>query len=155
MHAKVGFRFRVAGLVILVAIAPLMAQTSIPAEFRGDWVPQTANCNSPLKLAVTETTLSLVNGTDTQSWGNVGLPTTFFGPDYNGISVVALPDFDGSQPFTVYFNADEKKNVTKVSIYTEAPVLKNPELAKMQAAAKHLANRFPLNDAPLKRCNAP
>jgi hypothetical protein len=106
-------------------------------------------------LHVTETTLSLVNGPDSQSWGNVGVPTTFFGPDYNGISVVALPDFDGSQPFTVYFNADEKKGVTKVSIYTEAPVSRNPGLAKIQAAAKKLASRFPLNDAPLKRCAAP
>jgi hypothetical protein len=152
-----GTDVRVPALVAVIFLAgvQLLAQTSIPAEFRGDWVPQTAACGSAVKLRVAEATLTLVNGADSQSWGNVGVPTSFFGPDYNGISVVALPDFDASQPFTVYFNADEKKGVTKVNIYTEIPGPTNPQLAKIQAAAKKLATRFPLNDVPLKKCQAP
>jgi hypothetical protein len=139
---------------ILLAGVELLAQASIPAEFRGDWVPEAAACGSALKLRVAEATLTLANGADSQSWGNVGVPTSFFGPDYAGISVVALPDFDGSQPFTVYFNADERKGVTKVNIYTETPGPVNPQLARIQAAAKKLTTRFPLNDVPLKRCPA-
>jgi hypothetical protein len=140
---------------ILLAGLQLLAQSSIPPEFRGDWVPQTASCGSAVKLQVAEATLTLVNGADSQSWGNVGLPTSFFGPDYAGISVVALPDFDASQPFTVYFNADEKKGVTKVNIYTAMPGPMNPEVTKIQAAAKKRATRFPLNDVPLKKCPTP
>lgn len=137
---------------VLFAGASLVARDTIPSEFRGDWVPQKAECASAVKLRVEEATLTLVNGADSQSWGNVGVPTSFFGPDYQGISAVALPDFDASQPFTVYFNADEKKGVTKVSIYSEMKGPMNPQVAKIQAAAKKLASRFPLNDLPLKKC---
>lgn len=153
MTVNMGAWVRAAAVAaILLAGVQLLAQTSMPAELRGDWVPQTAGCGSPLKLRVAEATLTLVNGADSQSWGNVGVPTTFFGPDYRGISVVALPDFDASQPFTVYFNADEKNGVTKVNIDTEVRGPMNPELARIQAAAKKLATRFPLNDVPLKKC---
>jgi hypothetical protein len=141
--------------VVVLAGGQALAQTPIPAEFRGDWVPQKAECTSAVKLRVAEATLTLINGADTQSWGNVGVPTSFFGPDYQGISAVALPDFDGSQPFTVYFNADEKKGVTKVNIYTEMKGPMNPAVAKIQAAAKTLATRFPINDLPLKKCPGP
>ena len=51
--------------------------------------------------------------------GDVAVPTTSFGPDYTGISIVALPDVEGSQPFTVHFNVDGRTGVTKVNIYTE------------------------------------
>jgi hypothetical protein len=139
---------------MLVVGVELLAQTPIPAQFRGDWVPQTAECTSPVKLRVADATLTLINGADSQAWGNVGVPTSFFGPDYHGISVVALPDFDGTQPFTVYFNADEKKGVTKVEIYTEMKGKLNPVQAKLQADAKRLATRFPLNSLPLKKCPA-
>jgi hypothetical protein len=137
---------------VLFAGASLVARDTIPSEFRGDWVPQKAECTSAVKLRVAEETLTLMNGADSQSWGNVGVPTSFFGPDYQGISAVALPDFDASQPFTVYFNVDEKKGVTKVSIYSEMKGPMNPQVAKIQAAAKKLASRFPLNDLPLKKC---
>jgi hypothetical protein len=137
---------------VLFAGSSLVARDTIPSEFRGDWVPQKAECTSAVKLRVAEETLTLINGADSQSWGNVGVPTSFFGPDYQGISAVALPDFDASQPFTVYFNVDEKKGVTKVSIYSEMKGPMNPQVAKIQAAAKKLAARFPLNDLPLKKC---
>jgi hypothetical protein len=138
--------------VVVLAGVPLLARDTIPAEFRGDWVPQQADCASAVKLRVAEATLTLINAADTQSWGNVGVPTSFFGPDYQGISAVALPDYDGSQPFTVYFNADEKRGVTKVNIYVEMKGPMNPKAAKFQAAAKKLATRFPINDLPLKKC---
>ncbi len=138
------------GAFLLAAHAS--AQTAIPAEFHGDWVPQTASCQSPARLRVAQGTLTLINGKDSQAWDNVGLPASFFGPDYSGISIVALPDFDGEQPFTVYFNADEKKGVTKVNIYSEMRGPMNPQVAAIQAAAKKLATRFPLNDLALKKC---
>jgi hypothetical protein len=137
----------IAGLLV----ATLHLQV-IPAEFRGDWVPRTATCESAVRFRVTETELILVNGKDSQAWGNVGVPTSFFGPDYKGISAVALPDFDKDQPFTVYFNADEKRGVTIVEIYSEMKGPMNAQVAAIQAAAKKLAARFPLNKVPLKKC---
>ena len=52
----------------------------------------------------------------------------------------------------MFFNADEKKGVTGVSIYTEMSGPMNPQLAAIQAAAKNLAARFPLSDVPLRKC---
>jgi hypothetical protein len=150
-------------LTVVAATAALCAgssagavvlQSELPAQFRGDWVPQTADCAGPVRFRVAEKTLTLVNGKDAQTWNNVALPTSYFGPDYRGISVVAIPDFDNSQPFLVYFNADEKKGVTKVEIYVEMKGNTNPEVARIQAAAKRLATRFPLNNMPLRKCPA-
>jgi hypothetical protein len=153
MFADTSARVRaVAAAAVLLGAAHVLAQASIPAEFRGDWAPEAADCGSGVRLRVAEGTLTLINGKDTQTWGNVGVPTTFFGPDYTGISVVALPDFDASQPFTVYFNVDEKKGVTTVNIYSEMRGPMNPQVAAIQAAARKLAARFPLNDVPLKKC---
>jgi hypothetical protein len=139
-------------MALVLAAAPTAAQSTIPTEFQGDWVLQTASCQAALKFRVAPTTLTLVNGADTQSWGNVGMPPGFFGPDYQGISVVALPDFDKTQPFTVYFNADEKKGVARVEIFVEMRGRLNPQVAALQAAARRLAMRFPLNNLPLKKC---
>jgi len=153
MFADTSARVRaVAAAAVLLGAAHVLAQASIPPEFHGDWAPAAAECKSGVRLRVAEGTLTLINGQDTQTWGNVGVPTTFFGPDYTGISVVALPDFDASQPFTAYFNADEKKGVTKVNIYNEMRGPMNPQVAAIQAAARKLAARFPLNDVPLKKC---
>ena len=151
------------GLSIVVSLfltisTPLGAQTTppggqaIPAEFRGDWVPATAACDSPLRFRAAAAQLTLINRTDTQTWGNLGVPAGFFGPTYKGISVVALPEYDTSQPFTVYFNADEQRGVTKLHIYEESKGPMNAQLAAIQAAAKKLEQRFPLTGVPLKKC---
>ena len=145
-------RLAIALAALVLGAAPAAAQSTIPAEFQGDWVLQTASCQAALRFRVAPATLTLVNGADTQTWGNVGVPASFFGPDYRGISVVALPDFDTTQPFTVYFNADEKKGVTRVEIFVEMQGRLNPQVAALQAAARRLALRFPLNNLPLRRC---
>ena len=128
-------------------------QDAIPPQFHGDWVAQKAICDSaPARLRVAGGNLTLINGKDSQTWANVAVPTSFFGPDYRGISVVAIPDFDRTQPFTVYFNENEKKGVTRVEIYVPMQGPTNPQLAKIQGAAKALATRFPVNNVLLKHC---
>jgi hypothetical protein len=138
--------------VATILAAALQAQAGIPADARGDWVKQAGTCEAVVRLRIGETTLTLINGVDSQTWGNVGVPTSFFGPDYAGITTVLLPDFDGLAPFTVYVNADEQKGVVKVSIYHEMAGQLPPAVVAMQAAAKKLAARFPLSDVPLKKC---
>ena len=131
------------------------AQDKVPAAFQGDWVPASGNCQSPARFRVTEDKMTLINGKDSAVYGDIAIAHSFFVQDYQGISVVAMPDFNsGNPPFTVYFNADEKKDVTKVEIYTEMKGPQNAQVKAIQTAAKKLADRFPLNKIPLKKCPA-
>jgi hypothetical protein len=146
-------RSALAAAVMALSVQPALAD-AIPAEFRGEWVAASGDCKAAERLQVGDATLTLINGKDSQTYGNVGLPTSFFGPDYTGISVVAMPDVDsGNSPFTVYFNDDEKKGVTRVEIYVEMKGPQNAQVKAIQDAAKKLAGRFPaLNQTPLKKC---
>lgn len=131
------------------------AEETMEAELQGDWVAEKATCESPVRFRVAETRMTLINGKDSASYGDIGIARTFFGPDYAGISVAAMPELNsGNSPFTVYFNADEKKGVTKLEIYQEIKGPQNAQLKAIQAAAKKLSERFPLNNIPLKQCAA-
>jgi len=148
----------VLGTALLFAAATAIttqAQDKVPPQFQGDWVPVTAACTSAVRFRVAESRMTLINAADKADYGDLGLSSSFFGPEYNGISVVYLPELNGNNPpFTVYFNADEKKGITKVDIYTEMPGPMNAPGRALQAAAKKLATRFPLNKVPLKKCPA-
>lgn len=97
--------------------------------------------------------MTLINGADKAEYGNPGTTASYFGESYQGISVVFLPELNGGNPpFTVFFNADEKKGVTKLDIYTYMPGPLNGPGKISQAAAKKLATRFPVNKVPLKKC---
>jgi hypothetical protein len=147
--------------LVLVLCALAVAQEvhgqTAAADFLGDWVPASADCaGSKLRLRVGETQMTLMNGKDEAAFGNVAWPTTYFGPDYQGISAVAIPDGDsGNQLFSVYFNADEKKGVTKL-VFEEGVERPEPQFApynEIFRKAKALKARFPLTDE-LKRCAA-
>jgi len=148
-----GCAFAVAAAMLLLGTQSAVAGDKVPAEFQGDWVPATATCQSPARFRVAEERMTLINGKDSVSYGDIDIATGFFGPDYQGISVVALPDNEtGNAPFTVYFNADEKKGVTQLDIYQEMKGPQNAQIKAIQAAAKKLSERFPLNRIPLKKC---
>lgn len=144
-------------VVLAVSAAAPAAFAGEPAaeQFRGDWVPASAKCNSPLRFRVGSLQVTLINGTDSMSYGNLGWPTTFFGPDYAGIVVTAMPEIDsGDSPFTIFFNADERRGVTKLSIL-QGEESKAPGMArynKIVRTAQALNKRFPLDNVPLKRC---
>lgn len=143
----------VASMFVAVAAGYASAQGKVPAEFQGDWVPATGACTSLVRFRVAESSMTLINGKDTATYGNLGTTATYFGNEYNGIFVVFLPELDsGNPPFTAFFNADEKKGVTKVDIYTEMPGPMNAPGRALQAAAKKLATRFPVNKIALKKC---
>lgn len=128
----------------------------VPAEFIGDWVPAKVTCDSTVRFRAEGTRFTLINGKDSQSYGNLFMSASYFGPDYSGISKVVVPDSDTNDPpFMAFFNYDEKKGVALLDIYTAGPVSPHAVLAAQQMAHKKLAQRFPpLNNNPLKKCAA-
>ena len=128
-----------ARLGVLAAFAfPLLAKAqtdAIPADQLGVWVPAKSDCKSPLMLELAPKSMTLVNGKDRVSYGNVGLTYSYFGNSYQGIQIAAMADWDKIQPVTVIFNAGEKKGQAQILVDDAA-----------------LKKRFPLDKAMLKRC---
>jgi hypothetical protein len=150
-------RIGLAALAGLVALGPrpAIAQDPMPPEFQGDWVAATATCQAPARFRVTESRFTLINGRDSQEYGDLEIASGYFGPEYNGIQQVAIAEFNGDQPFRATFNAGEKKNAVVLEIYTEMQGVTNPTVLAIQAKAKRLSQRFPLNNVVLKKCASP
>ena len=99
-------RLHVLAGLLLGARAVAAHAEAVPAEYRGDWVPTTANCASPLRLRMTAAEAVLINGQDQAAYGHIGWPSGYFGEAYSGITVVGIPELDGGNaPFTIFFNA--------------------------------------------------
>jgi len=131
------------------------AEPPVPVEFRGEWAAP-GRCGSGVRMRVTDIQLILINGTDSAAYGDIAWPTTFFGPDYDGISRVAIPEFGSMEsPFTVFFNADEKRGDAKVYIGPLNVLLGNAPYNRLTAANRALAARFPFGMAILRKCPAP
>ena len=127
---------RIALLAAVLTPPASLAQTDvIPADQLGAWVPAKADCKSALKLELAPKTMTLTNGKDRVSQGNVGLSYSYFGNSYQGIQFAAMADWDKTQPFTVILNAEEKKGRAQLLVDNAA-----------------LKKRFPLDKAKLKRC---
>ena len=78
----------------------------------------------------------------------------FFGPGYSGIMAVLITEFSGQQPLTATFNVGEKKGAAQVEFAPPMPGKSNPQMAAYNARinALKLAQRFPLDKVPLKKC---
>jgi len=128
---------------------------AVPAQYQGKWVPQKANCDSAARVVVAADKLTLSNGNDSQAIGGIEMAGPgFFPPGYNGIQAVLITEFDGHQPATATFNANEKKGVALVEFAPVQPGKGNPQLNAYNAhiTKLNLAKRFPLNKVPLKKC---
>jgi len=141
-------------LAAALVVSTVFAANPAPAPLQGAWVPASAGCDSPLRIQVAANQLTLVNGADKQALGgNEMAGPGYFPPGYRGIEAVLITEFDGHQPATMTFNADEKRGVARIEFSSvtpgPGPALKalNAHLAKL-----NLAKRFPLNKAALKKC---
>jgi hypothetical protein len=139
-------------LLAVCSFPVLAVHAPSPDALRGDWVPASAKCDSSLRFRVAADTFELVNGTDRQSYGDLEWPSGYFGPDYQGIGVVAIPEFEGKQPFTVFFNDGEKKGTAKLQILVGEEAPNNPSYNELVRTAKKLNTRFPLDSVTLKKC---
>jgi hypothetical protein len=147
-----------AGLfVVALTGAAQPAAAQIPAEFTGDWVPASAMCSSPARIRVEAAKITLVNGTDSESFGGIEMAGPgYFGPDYRGISAVAIAELDKDAPVQVVFNYNEKKGVAQADM--ASPIAGNVnaigKALNARLAKLNLVKRFPLNQVPLKKCAA-
>jgi hypothetical protein len=139
--------------VALCSIGTVHAD-SIPTEFHGEWAAN-GDCRSALRVRVETESITLTNGSDSASYSDIGWPTTFFGPDYDGISRVAIPELEGmDSPFTLFFNWEEHPGVARVDIFQSADIPGNRRYNQIMAAARELGARFPFGGIDLRKCEA-
>jgi hypothetical protein len=144
----------VAALVAALATSHVLAANAVPAQFQGGWVPANAACESPVRVQVGASNLTLVNGSDKQPLGGIEIAGPgYFPPGYRGIEAVLITEFDGHQPATMTFNAGEKKGVAQIEFAQVTPG-STPALKVLNAhyTKLNLAKRFPLNKVSLKKC---
>ncbi|MCU0621011.1 MAG: hypothetical protein MUC69_05855, partial [Gemmatimonadales bacterium] len=119
---------RALGLLALALALPagLAAQNdaALP-EWVGEWGPK-GSCGGPLKLVVAPKQLTLVNGKDRATEGNLTIAASWFGASYQGIMLPLLADWDQRQPFMVTFNAGEKPGDAVVEISDAALRKRSP-----------------------------
>ena len=137
----------------LVNAPPVSAQ--VPAEFTGEWVSAAAACTSPVRVRVEAARITLVNGADSEGFGGVEMAgPSFFGPDYRGISAVAIAELDKDAPVQMTFNYNEKKGVGWAEL--ASPIAGNVNAIGKALNARlsklNLVKRFPLHHVPLKKC---
>lgn len=67
------------------------AQTRVPPEFHGRWVPAKAACESAVAVVVSVDRLTLVNGKDAEALAGIEMAGPgFFPPGYSGIMAVLI-----------------------------------------------------------------
>ena len=66
-----------------------------------------------------------------------------------------ITEFNGQQPLTVTFNANEKKGVAQADFAPVTPGNQSPQQKAYNAyiSKLNLAKRFPLDKRPLKKCS--
>jgi len=113
----------------------------MPDEFLGKWVKVGASCKSKTSLLIKEKTITLINDSDIQEFGNLDLCLTCQGGGmrYSGIVLWVFADFSKEKgfPFTVQLNADEEKGISIIEF--EKNNLK-------------LEERFPFDKVKLRKC---
>ncbi len=145
----------VAALVASLGASHALAANAVPAQFQGGWVPANGGCESPVRVQVTATGVTLVNGSDKQPLGGIEMAGPgYFAPGYRGIQAVLITEFDGQQPATMTFNTMEKKGVAQIDF---SPVVPGNATAQSKAynariSTLNLVKRFPLNKVALKKC---
>lgn len=126
--------------LLLVAMPVLAAELPVPVEFIGEWVPIGSSCAANSRLRVESNTVTLVNGSDSEQYGNLDLCFSCEGgARYSGIVLWLMPEFNKNKkaraPFIVQFNAKEEKGITIVDIVRD-----------------DLMKRFPLHNVKLHKC---
>lgn len=137
----------------LVLAGPVAGQVTMAPEVQGEWVRADGSCEDAARLVVGADQLTLANGEYVEVFGDLGIAHSFFGPDYQGISTVVVPEASGNEPpFLLFLNADEEPGVARVDIYSAPPGTVNPAYREILEAARRRSESFSIDHEPLRLC---
>jgi hypothetical protein len=127
----------IVSLLALILSTSALGASNAPSEFVGLWVPRNNSCDSNLSFHVETEKVTLRNGDQKRSFGDLDFCFSCEGGvRYNGIVVWMKPEFSsGSEFFMAQFNAGEKRGVTKLDIKDNV-----------------IQRDFPLDGVLLKKC---
>jgi hypothetical protein len=117
------------------ATAHAMTGGSVAAAFRGEWVPASAACTSPLKLVIGANVVTFVNGRQRAEYRQLEQCFTCMGRDVNNVTLLST-DAMGDSPFMIYLDASKKTPMVRVDFSND----------------KTLGARFPFGTAVRKKC---
>ena len=117
------------------AAAYAMTGGSVAAVFRGEWVPTSAACTSPLKLVIDANMVTFMNGAQRAEYRQLEQCFTCMGRDVEHITLLST-DAMGDSPFLIYLDASKKKAAVRIDFSND----------------KKLGTRFPFGTAALKKC---
>jgi hypothetical protein len=123
--------------VFLLGLPGTLLAAPLEKAFLGTWAPKGPQaCKVGPVVKILPDKIIFQNGGDSAQFGDLdACYTCEGGANYNGIVVWVVPEFSKkSKPFTLYFNADEKRGVLKIE-FTD----------------RSLEKRFPLK-SPLMKC---
>ena len=134
MHWITNSMLALAALAFSAAHA--MTGGSVKAAFRGEWVPAKAACNSPLKLVIDANAVTFGNSAQRAEYRKLDQCFSCMGHDVKNMTLLST-DAIGDSPFMITLDGT-KKTKPGVSVDVGKP--------------EQLGARFPLGNAPLKRC---
>lgn len=121
---------------VTLAAAQGMTGGGVAAEFRGEWVPAKATCDSPIRLIIEPTAVVFAKGDDRAEYRKLDQCFSCAGRDVEGITWLTT-DAQGDSPFTIYLDGSRKNRATvQIDFFND----------------KKLGTRFPLGKAALKKC---
>lgn len=123
-------------LMLVTALA--MTGGSVEAKFRGDWVPATASCASPIRLTIGANVVTFVNGAQRADFTKLDQCFTCVagGKSAQPQPVWLTTDAMGDSPFIVTLDGTRRVPAVSVDFSND----------------KRLGGRFPLGTAALKKC---
>ena len=123
-------------LAVFTALSTSAFANGLAKEFKGYWVPTQGMCNSALGVQVSDSKIIFKNGNLIKSYeSDEPCYSCAGGANYAGIIVQLMPK-NSNDDFMIYFNAEERKGVAIVDIYS-------PDLLR----------QFPLKSVKLKKCS--
>jgi hypothetical protein len=125
----------IAFAALTLGTSQTMTGGSVEAQFRGEWVPATAACTSPLKLIIEPNVVTFVKGTDRAEYRKLEQCFSCMGRDVENVTMLTT-DAMGDSPFIVYLDSSKKRIKLTVDAGND----------------KKLQARFPFGTAALKKC---
>jgi hypothetical protein len=125
-----------------------MTGGSVAAAFRGEWVPASAACTSPLKLVIGANVVTSVNGRQRAEYRQIEQFFTCRGHDVNHVTVLST-DAMGDSPFLIYLDASKKTPTQSRQDARGSLSLRHGGAEEVRVKRRHRWDERPLGSASL------